>query len=146
MVTQNIYVRDIGWSIRCYFDTTSEDAEEILDELWYLGCDVLTYRKAERNLLSGKKDTGLCYSNYARRETIFVISQTSSALEFINSWVHEMRHLIAHVTDVCKFKPLGENIAYFSGEVARQMFPKIKHFICDCCRSKQLNSYDRHSH
>ena len=68
MITQKIYIRDLGWSIRCYFDTTSEDAEEILNELWYLGCDTATYRKAERNLFSGKDDTGLCYSNYARKD------------------------------------------------------------------------------
>ena len=139
MITQKIYIRDLGWSIRCYFDTTSEDAQEILNELWYLGCDVLTYRKAERNLLGGKLDTGLCYSNYARKETIFVISRTSSAMEFINSWHHEMRHLEAHISDVMKFSPLGETTAYLSGEIARQMFPKIKHLMCDCCRSKSHN-------
>ena len=63
-----------------------------------------------------------------------VIAKTSSAEEFFNSFLHEMTHLQSHVCNVLFLSPTGEDIAYFTGEVAMELYPYIEHLLCNCCR------------
>lgn len=136
MIRQNICIKDLGWLVRCFYDVDSNNADEILNLLWDMGCEIKTIERAERNLKSNKKDTGLCYSNFRNKESVFVISETSSAAEFVNSWHHELSHLESHISDVFHLNRLGETASYISGDIAKKMFPKIKHLMCDCCRNK----------
>lgn len=137
MIRQTIYIDKYDWEINAYFYVSEYYTEEILEMLWHLGCDADTAKKAYRNLSSGQLNTGLCYSNYVKRKSVFVIAKTSSAAEFFNSLHHELTHLKAHIANVYRLNPLGEEIAYLTGEIAREMFPKVKHLMCDCCRKKR---------
>lgn len=137
MIRQEIYVKEWDWNIHAFFAVSEYWVEDIMDLLWDMGCDASNAKKAYENLTSGELNNGLCYSNYARKESIMVIAKTSSADEFFNSFLHEMCHLQSHVCDVYHLSPKGEDIAYFTGEVSMQMFPRIKHLLCDCCRTKK---------
>ena len=136
MIRQNICIKDLVWLVRCLYYVDSNNADEILNLLWDMGCEIKTIERAERNLKSNKKDTGLCYSNFRNKESVFVISKTTSAAEFVNSWHHELSHLESHISDVFNLNRLGETASYISGDIAKKMVPKIKHLMCDCCRNK----------
>jgi hypothetical protein len=107
-----------------------------MERLWEIGMDANNARQAFENLSMGNLNTGLCYSNYSMRKSVLVIALTSSPAEFINSWHHELEHLESHIGKVFNLNPTGEDIAYLSGELAMEMYPRIKHLICDCCRHK----------
>lgn len=100
---------------------------------------------ARKNLTSGNLDTGLTYSNISGRNTVMVISLTSSPAEFLNSWLHEMRHLSRHIEQACAISPYGEEAAYLAGEIGQRMFPVAKRFICEHCR-KELTYGKIHRH
>lgn len=74
----------------------------------------------------------------AGRNTVMVISLTSTPAEFLNSWLHEMRHLSRHIELTCGISPYGEEAAYLAGDIGHRMFPVAKNFICEHCR-KELN-------
>lgn len=137
MIRQKITLPDYdNWTIYAYYATTRYAVDEIMERLWEIGMDANNARQAFENLSSGNLNTGLCYSNYSMRKSVLVIALTSSPAEFINSWHHELEHLESHIGKVFHLDPTGEDIAYLSGELAMEMYPRIKHLICDCCRHK----------
>ena len=91
-------------------------------------------KRAYRNLTEGRMNTGLTYSDYRRRETVMVISLTSTPEEFQNSWDHEKGHLCRHISKAFGIDPYGEEAQYLSGYVGQKMFPVAKKFLCEHCR------------
>lgn len=137
MIRQKITLPDYdNWTIYAYYATTRYAVDEIMERLWEIGMDANNAIQAFENLSMGNLNTGLCYSNYSMRKSVLVIALTSSPAEFINSWHHELEHLESHIGKVFNLDPTGEDIAYLSGELAMEMYPRIKHLICDCCRHK----------
>ena len=136
MIRQKIILPDYGnWEIYAYFAVSKYMTEEIMDRLWEIGCDGDTALQAYRNLVGGNLNTGLCYSNYRQRKSVMVIAKTSSAAEFLNSLHHELCHLTAHIGRVFDLDPVGEDIAYLSGEISMAMYPKIGRLLCKECRT-----------
>ena len=137
MIRQLIVLPHYGdWEIYAYYATTRYSVDEIMETLCKIGIDAKSAKKAFENLSRGELDTGLCYTNYRTRQSVLVIALTSSSAEFINSWHHELEHLEGHISTVFNLAPTGEEVAYLSGELAMEMYPKIKHLLCDCCRKK----------
>ena len=137
MIRQKITLPDYdNWTIYAYYATTRYAVDEIMERLWEIGVDANNARQAFDNLSRGNLNTGLCYSNYSMRKSVLVIALTSSPAEFINSWHHELEHLESHIGKAFNLDPTGEDIAYLSGELAMEMYPRIKHLLCDCCRHK----------
>ena len=136
MIKQTIYIYKIGWLVHAYFHKTRYDVDEIMERLWDLQCNSEIAQKAFNNLISNSLNMGLCYSNYNTKESVLVVGKASSADEFFNSIVHELSHLQGHICDVIGLDPKGEEIAYYMGDLSRDIYPSISHLLCDCCRNK----------
>lgn len=136
MIKQTIYIDSIGWLVHAYFHKTRYDVDEIMERLWDLQCNSEIAQKAFNNLISDSLNMGLCYSNYNTKESVLVVGKASSADEFFNSIVHELSHLQGHICDVIGLDPKGEEIAYYMGDLSRDIYPNISHLLCDCCRNK----------
>lgn len=137
MIRQLIYLPKYQWRITAYYSVSCYWTREIMEELYRLGAGEDVLKSAYRNIASCSLDTGLCFSNGSMRESLLVIAKTSSAAEFFNSFEHEFQHLKGHISTTLGFDPNGEEVAYMSGELAREIFPKIRHLLCDCCRHKK---------
>lgn len=136
MIRQTIILPEYGdWEIFAYFSVSGYWTDEIMEKLWDIGCDGNHALKAYRNLSSGDLNTGLCYSNYHQHRSVVVIAKTTSAAEFLNSLHHELCHLTAHIGKVYNLDPVGEDVAYLSGKISMQMYPKIGHLLCEECRT-----------
>lgn len=79
-------------------------------------------------------DTGLTYSNIQRRETVMVIALASSPAEFLNSFVHELRHMGDHILKGMEYTVGGEDIAYLTGNLCGELWEDIHPFICCKCK------------
>lgn len=136
MIIQEIYLEKYDWYCRVYYAVNSVWADCILSDLERLNCSGTDYYRAEDNLREGNENTGLTFSNPKLRESVMVISLTTSAEEFASSFDHEKGHLAKHIADTFDLDPFGEEVQYLSGEIARLMFPVAKRFMCECCRKK----------
>ena len=136
MKTHVFYIEQHDWLVKAYVDTTSEDADVILDELRSIGADMDVMRKAYKNLRSGEMNTGLTYASPWNRVTIVVVSRATSAKEYFNSIVHEIAHAGVYTCDALGIDLKSEQAAYFQGGLARDLFPCVKEFLCECCRRK----------
>lgn len=136
MIAQDFRIPGYGWKVRVYYAVTTYWRERILSDLRDIGCRGLQLERAERNLSSGDLNTGLTYSNMDIGETVMVISLTSTPAEFMNSWMHEMRHLGRHIERARDIGPYSEQAAYLAGYIAQRMFPVAKGFLCEHCREE----------
>lgn len=136
MIVQDFHLKRYKWHVRVYYAVHRYWTGDIVRDLRGAGCWGRQLRTALENLRRGELNTGITYSNFGRRETVMVISLTSTAAEFLNSWMHEMQHLCRHVAAAFGIDPYGEEAAYLAGDVGQRMFPVARRFLCDCCRGK----------
>lgn len=80
-------------------------------------------------------DSGFTYSNPDIRRSVMVIGKTSSGAQFLNSFVHELRHLIDDIAVADGMGMSGEAVAYLSGDTAMLVADIVSQLSCDHCRS-----------
>ena len=136
MIEQRAYMPQYGWRVTVFYESGPDDAERIIRRLVEAQADDETVKTAEDNLRSGSKDTGLTYSNFGNRETVIVISKTSSKQEFANTWVHEVLHCAIHIASAIGLDLKGEPVAYIAGELAMEMQPVAAAIMCPKCDRK----------
>lgn len=132
MIRQKIYLRKYDWTVYCYYAVSTYYVDEIMEKLWGIGVDASSAKQAYQNLSAGDLDTGLCYSNYKLHKSVMVVSKASSPAEFFNSLVHENRHLTSHIAKTFNLLSTGEEVAYLSGEISREIYPRVCHLLCNC--------------
>ena len=137
MIRQTIYLDDWDWTIHAYYSVGHYYADEILDRLIDMGCQGKKLYRAYKNLKSGKVDTGLTYSNPRQRKTVMVVGYASSGAELFNSLVHEMRHVEEHITTADGIEPYGEDVAYLTGDLGKEVYRCVSRLLCDCCRKHE---------
>lgn len=138
MIVQDIYLPKYEWHVRVYYAVTTYWAERIIADMEDIGCSGERLYRAYRSLLKGDLNTGLTYSDFAGHNSVMVISLTSTPAQFLNSWLHEMRHLSRHIEQACGISPYGEEAAYLAGDIGQRMFPVAKKFICEHCRKNLM--------
>ncbi len=136
MIRQEITLRQYGWRVRVYYAVSKMYCDEIMDDLYDIGCRGKYLREAYDNLSEGNVDTGLTFSNYDLRATVMVIAKTSTPAQFLNSYDHERKHLEAHIAQAYGLNPYGEKIAYLCGEIGQKLYPVSRMFICEHCREQ----------
>lgn len=133
MIVRDLYIDRYDWHLRVFYAVDCYYTRDIIDELKAIQCPRKNLERAYRNMASCRLNTGLTYSNNALRETIMVIGTWSSPAEFDNSFSHELRHFTDHVAKAFELETGGEDVAYLSGEIRRELFPVNKMFLCACC-------------
>lgn len=79
------------------------------------------------------QDSGFTFSG--EKESVVYISTSSSRREFLNTYVHEIRHL---TNDICSYYDIpldSEESAYIAGELTECNFSYVHKLICsenDC--------------
>lgn len=132
MIEQKITLDKYGWEIYIYYAISTYYIGDILEHLWNIGVGGENAKKAYESLSRNKLDTGLCYSNYAKRKTIIVIAKSSSPEEFFNSLTHEASHACTHIASASYVDLTSEEYAYMVGDLCMAMYPSIKHLLCGC--------------
>ncbi len=81
-------------------------------------------------------DTGFTYSNKDRQSTIMVIGLYSSPAQFLNSFEHELRHLVDDIAETFNLDSHGEEVAYLTGDLNSALWEDIHKFVCCKCNCK----------
>lgn len=132
MIRQKFTIPEYDWDVFVFYNTDGLDTEDILAMLQVIGVSAFDYTVALSNMVSNTLNTGFCYSNLRSKQSVMVISETSTPAQFMNSLVHEIRHLCSHVEQVFNIDPGSEQAAYLAGTIGELMFPRAKFFLCKC--------------
>ena len=69
----------------------------------------------------GKENVGFTYTNPKKRTSIVGIAPTSTQEEFLNTIVHEAKHVQSHICDYYNVPEDSENAAYLIGYIVQNM-------------------------
>lgn len=120
------------WRILVLYNADFKDLPEIEDSLTQLDCteediDVIM------NALYKKRNTGFTYSNTDYLMSVVCISETTSAEEFVNTAVHEAKHVQSHMCEYYDIPEDSEEAAYIIGHIVSEMYKMvskvIKHYV-----------------
>lgn len=134
MIRATITLPEYQWKVYAYIAVSRYYTEEIIDRMASLGAAKNNIADAYSNLMSGRLNNGLTYTNPKERATVWVVALTSSASEFINSFVHEIRHLEQHIANECGIEQNSEEVCYLCGDIADKLYPYCKSLFCEKCR------------
>ncbi len=132
MIKQTIHIKAYDWLVYCYFDTSSDNANEILSLINDIGINDEQFHKAEKHLLNTNSNSGLTYTNTDKHTSVVVVSQTTSPAETLNTFTHELRHLVDDIALVANIPNKGEEIAYLTGNIALKLASNLLDVACHC--------------
>lgn len=81
------------------------------------------------NAYLGKKNTGFTYTDFNKRKSIVGISESSSQEQFLNTIVHEAKHVQSHICKYYNVEEDSEEAAYLIGYIIQNMHRTFKNFI-----------------
>lgn len=125
MIKADVYIDKYRWLVHCYFAVDCYYTDEIVSRLRDMGCGIRYAEKAYDNMSSCSLDSGLCYSDTGKNESVMVTSIASSPAQFLNSFVHEIAHLADHISMRYGIKPGGEDYCALCGDISELMFPQL---------------------
>ena len=124
-------VMGIGrWVVDFLFAREDYDIEGVLACLYDAGAKKPILEQAEDLMLSCDYNCGFTYSDQKRRRAVVLIGPTTSGEEFLNSFVHETRHLADAIANSLGVPLDSEIPAYVSGDAALYLAEIICDFGC----------------
>lgn len=122
------------WTCDLYVSIDGYWIDEILEVFSSLDAPADVTRRIERNMLRNELDSGFTFSNPDLRRSVMVIGKPSSGAEFLNSFTHELRHLVDDIAMVDRMPTSGEGVAYLTGDTAMLAADIVCKMSCDHCR------------
>lgn len=134
MKRQRIHIERYYWNVTAYYAVTGYHINEIMSNLRRIGCNGEYMQMAKKNLRENKLNSGLTYSNYAMRETVMVVALASSAKDFHQALMHEVRHLQSHIATAYEIDEKSEEVCYLLDDIVGEIHSVVAPLICECCR------------
>lgn len=136
MIRQRFHISKYNWNVTAYYAVSSYHFEEIMRSLRRIGCSGEDIDTAVLNLKKNKLNSGLTYSNYLLKESVMVVALASSAKQFHQALMHEIRHLQSHIATTFSIDEKGEEVCYLLDDIVGLTHSVTSPLICNCCRSK----------
>lgn len=141
MVKQGFHIGSRDWWVMAYYDVREQNLNEVREVLLAGGCPMENVEAACNNLAG--LNAGYTFTNYDERLSVMLMGRATSAEQMFDSIVHELKHLVEHVSDYYGLDPKEELSAYLQGEVGRKMFPAASMVICPRCCDVEGHTFHR---
>lgn len=127
MISQYIQLGDRDWNVLVYYNVSPEDFVEISDSLRQLECSRKDLNKALRVLR--KKNTGFTFSNTDYKMSIVCIGEATDIGQFVNTTIHEAKHVLSHMCQYYNIKEDTETAAYLIGHLVHRMYGMLEKIL-----------------
>lgn len=132
MTHRTIHIR--GWRVDVFIDNGKHfDIDEVLELLYDMGASFEIMERANDMMQGYEPNEAFTFSVW--RHTCIYIGWTTNGEEFLNSMVHELRHLVDHIAEYHGLSN-GEAVGYMSGDAAFLLAEDICHYGCEHCRKE----------
>lgn len=128
---RTIHIR--GWQVDVFIED-GHHPDEVLECLEDMGAPEDIIERAYGMISDDTPNQAFTYSN--GRRTCIWIGKTDSPEEFINSMIHEIRHLVDHIADYYGISN-GEAVGYMSGDAAFLLAEEICEHGCTHCKNNE---------
>lgn len=134
MIKQTFIVSRRYWKVYACYDVDKSDSNKVIHKLKELNLPKSYIESAYEIISTGKPNQGITCSNVADKVSMIVITKTTSASQFVNSFAHEIAHLTNHIARTYNIDMNAEEFCYIFGDIAQDMFSHCHALMCDCCR------------
>ena len=124
MIRLNIYINKYNWSLTIFADVGIENINSIIRYLHQLYCDNSYALDIIKSVYDGYNNA-ITISNLIINKSIIVINKTTSDKQFVNSIVHECRHVQSHIATKYNLNEKGEDVAYLLGNMISDIYCKL---------------------
>lgn len=131
MLLRTIHIND--WQADVFVCYNQYDERVLEDALTEVNAPIGKIVRMRQIARDDEYNTGFTFSNAIQRRSVVVIGKTTSAREFLNSFVHEVRHLADDIACADGMDLRGEEVAYLSGSIASSLFDIVGLFTCPKC-------------
>ena len=135
-----------GWPCTVAISDGFVDMDLIDELLTEADASVAIRNRVRRNLQGDMTNSAFTYTNPERRMSVMYIGTATSGREYMNSMLHEFRHLVDQMSHAYGFDLDGEDSAYLAGDIAYQMSDIMCRYACDRCNHRETWRTDSHSH
>lgn len=126
MTTQHLSIEDY-WNITVLYDVWPSDLPEVARLMRRAGASEKMIDEATDNL--GGWNAGYTLSAFGWEESIVFIGRATSLREFLNTVIHEVDHVQAHVAEYYGVKLGSEKAAYLQGYIGGRLLEFIVNSI-----------------
>lgn len=134
MIKQYLYIKKYEWNLVIIYNANS-DLSIVAKELWLVKCPAKISFHALKVI--SRNNTGFCYTNTDLKATLICIAEVESAEEFVNTVVHELKHLQSHICSYYGISEKGEEAAYLIGDTFEELYKMLKYELYG--RNKTVN-------
>ena len=127
MVAQYIRLGKGDWNVLIYYMVSPSDFLEIEDSLLQVDCPLEEIRASFEVLK--KKNTGLTFSNTDYKMSVVCISRATSVDQFVNTAIHEAKHVQSHICEYYGIVEDSEQAAYLIGYLVQRMYKMFAKFV-----------------
>lgn len=127
MTAQYIQLGDRDWNVLVYYNVDKYDFVEIADSLRQLDCSERDLKKALRVLR--KKNTGFTFSNTEYKMSVVCISEATNIGQFVNTTIHEAKHVQSHICQYYNIQEDSEEAAYLIGHLVHRMYQMLEKIL-----------------
>ena len=127
MTAQYIQLGDRDWNVLVYYNVQPEDFVEVADSLEQLDCPKEDLKMALRTLR--KKNTGFTFSNEDYKMSIVCIGEATSVGQFVNTTIHEAKHVQSHICSYYNISEKSEKAAHLIGHLVHRMYMMLEKII-----------------
>lgn len=137
MIRQHLHLDRYGWTAEMFYAVRCYHTAEIVSRMRRLDIRETDISRAADNMDCGRFNGGLTFTNYPLRRSVMVVGITSTPAQFLNTLVHEIHHLTAHICEASGIDPTSEEAATLAGDIAEQTYEKVNPLLCEHCRAHQ---------
>lgn len=127
MIAQYIQLGNRDWNVLVYYNVHPEDFVEVIDSLEQLECPKGDIRKALRVLR--KRNTGFTFSNTDYKMSIVCIGEADNIGQFVNTTIHEAKHVQSHICSYYDVDEDSETAAYLIGHMVHKMYGMLEKIL-----------------
>lgn len=123
MITQYIELGERDWGVLIYYSVNEGDIPSVIDSLEALDCTEEDIHAAITTLR--KKNTGFTYTNTDYKMTFVCIGRSTNISQFVNTVVHEAKHVQSHICQYYGIDETSETAAYLIGYLVQRMYKMV---------------------
>lgn len=137
MISRIIHINN--WDVNVFVCISHYDEKVLEDALYEVDAPISIIVRMRQISRDDEYNTGFTYSNPDLRKSVVVIGKAISGKEFLNTFIHETRHLVDDIANADGMSLRGEDVAYLSGEISSKLYDLVGMFACPKC--KRLNNH-----
>ena len=127
MIAQYIQLGDRDWNVLLYYNVSKDDFVEVADSLRQLDCSKDDMIKSLSVLR--RKNTGFTFTNTDYKMSVVCIGEATNIGQFVNTAIHEAKHVQSHICDYYGIEEDSETAAYLIGHLVHRMYQMLEKIL-----------------